>query len=149
MRNKKEIEDCLTELYVKRLSLRFKKYLHRSHFNCIYNERCSLTNGLSGHKVGCCRNSKISQNDKIFICNDEQQAVKCKYYICSNSKEDIERQFKKDISDPKICGQKEPKIAVLLWVLYDSEKIPIKIEKKGWFTNLCKKLLFWKANGLA
>jgi hypothetical protein len=33
----------------------------------------------------------------------------------------IERQFKDDLADPEKCGQKEPKIAVLLWVMQNNE----------------------------
>ena len=36
--------------------------------------------------------------------------------------QEIEDEMFADISDPAICGAKEPKIAMLLWVLHNSRK---------------------------
>jgi hypothetical protein len=36
--------------------------------------------------------------------------------------QEIEDEMFTDISDPAICGAKEPKIAMLLWVLHSNRK---------------------------
>lgn len=122
MRQRKEIEKKLLDYYDKRLKLRIKKYLKRSYMNCCYNERCFVDNITN--KVGCCTKKELHKDDKITLCNIDSKALECKFYKNKNNRQTIEEQFIADISDPKICGQKEPKIAVLLWVLHGNKLFP-------------------------
>ena len=135
MRQKEEIGKKLTELYDKRLKLRFRRYLKRSYFNCEHNSRVVVDSEFV-NKVGCCLNKKIQDGESITICNDDKSALSCKYYNNLNNKKNIEERFVEDISNPKICGQKEPKIAVLLWVLHNNKEFPeekeVGIWKKIW-----------------
>ena len=43
-------------------------------------------------------------------------------FECRNTVQEIEDEMFADISDPAICGAKEPKIAMLLWVLHGNRK---------------------------
>ena len=63
--------------------------------------------------------------------NDHPYASDSCGFKCLTTKEQIEETMMKDISDPSICGAKEPKIAALLWVLHNGqadEKNEIKIQ---------------------
>jgi hypothetical protein len=55
-------------------------------------------------------------------CKDGKDCFNCANFICINTQEEIEKEMLEDISDPAICGAKEPKIAMLLWVLHGKAK---------------------------
>ena len=124
MRDKVEIEKKLTEIYDKRLKIRIRKYLKKGFMNCRYNERLIIDDN-SVIKVGCCTNAKKKKaGNQLVVCNNDATACACELYTNANARQDIEEEFANDISDPKTCGQTEPKIAVLLWVLHSTNAFP-------------------------
>lgn len=131
MKNENDIEDRLWILYNDRLKLRYKKFLSRYHRNCFFNEKIGLTD------VYFCINVNLARNDSLHLC-DERICAKCKLYRCKHTKDKVKDQFVLDISNPKICGQKEPKIAVLLWVLHGSNNVT------GSFIVPDTKISFWR-----
>jgi len=139
MRTNEEVKQKLNELYQKKLKLRIKKYLKRSFINCKFNERVLLEKGQFKAKIGCCNNPILNDKNKQFnICNEENKAIHCKYYQCKHDKKEIEDQFIKEISEPKICGQREPKIAILMWFLQQNNLEEIKTI--NWIKRLWQKM---------
>ena len=57
------------------------------------------------------------KNELISICENNDCCENCKLYDCKHTEESVRDCFINDISNPSVCGIKEPKIAVLLWVL--------------------------------
>lgn len=132
MQLKSEIQARLWHLYNERLRLRFKKYLARYYRNCQFNVKAGKD------EICVCTNVANSSLDRIFICGMEQCSA-CQLYKCKYTKDKIEEYFLKDISNPTICGQKEPKIAVLMWVLQGEDSLNGKIvkSKQPWYRRFC------------
>jgi len=142
MRSREKVENKLTEVYEKRVKLRIRKYLRRSFFNCKFNERLLIQDGSFSRKIGTCVNDAVSKDGKIFICDKDECANGCRHYQCRHTRESIENDFLDELADPKICGQTEPKIAVLLWVLYQENGFPGNT-KKGGKIKCCKGFWNW------
>lgn len=144
MRTQEEVEIKLEELYNKRLKVRFKRCLKLSYLNCKYNQRMVMEKGNFRSTIGTCTNPKKSNNGQILVCNEDEAAEKCCEYCNEMTRESVEEQFKSDISNPKICGQKEPKIAVLLWLLHKEKQFPEMetLEQEGIIRWILRKIGF-------
>jgi hypothetical protein len=73
--------------------------------------------------IGFCQNENVigSSKKKVIVCNDEETALGCEYYKCKNSEESVQDDFEMIINSPSQCGEEYPKVAVLLWLLSDSQ----------------------------
>lgn len=109
MKTEKEICSQLQEIYNHRLLLRIDRKTKLSCRNC--------KNGV---------NKEFDLGDfgtmNRWECKDGKYCSENCGFECLYDVEDIQRQMINDISDPAICGAKEPKIAMLLWVLHDNKK---------------------------
>lgn len=82
------------------------------------------------HFTNCCYSNCLN---RFYVCSHKQNLKKQSYAICSEQrcndcqlykqkytnkdKQKITQQFYQEINDPAICGNKEPKIAALIWVV--------------------------------
>ena len=128
MKDEQEIKRQLEEIYEYRLSLRIDRKTKRMCRNCVYGVCREFDLGDFGTMSRWeCRDG-IAKNDE------------CKF-SCRWSKEQIEQEMINDIADPSVCGAKEPKIAMLMWVLHGkSENKPSGDEKKDGADSLWGKL---------
>ena len=116
MRSKNEILEKFYDLYQRRLKERKKKYLSKSHLNCIYNKKSRVKD----HGVlGFCGNEKVTKYQRRFVvlCNDETTAEGCDKFRCKHSEESVEKDFVEILRSPSRCGQEYPKLAVLIYIL--------------------------------
>lgn len=104
----KQIEDTLNLQLKKRLKLRYQQKLNKHFSNCVFS--------TTMNRFYVCSHKKHFSKDNFLICTEEI-CSKCPLFTSKYNKQKINEEFKRDISDPAICGNKEPKIAVLLWVL--------------------------------
>lgn len=121
MKSEEEIRIKYKQQYDKILIERKIKYQNKNHLNCIFNERCRVRKeGM----VGFCTNSDVLQNTKkgFFVCNQEETAKNCINYQCSYSDDIVKKDLDDIIKDPARLGKEYPKLAVLLWVLQNTEK---------------------------
>lgn len=120
MKTEEQIKEKIEQVFQKRLNQRIEKYLSRNNRNCLYN----ISKEIDGKEHLFCANPEnpIVKKEIISICETIEDCKKCEHYVCKNTKEIVERQFVEDISDPSVCGIREPKLAVLLWVLNDKNK---------------------------
>ena len=108
---KKQIVQKLNDLLHKRLKVRIQQKLQRHYTNCKYS--------TSLNRFYVCNNCQNLTKQSYVICSD-LICDKCKLYCpkyLSQDKQIIQEQFYNDINDPAICGNKQPKIAMLIWVL--------------------------------
>ena len=115
MKTEEQIKEKLEKVVQKRLEQRLEKYLSKNYRNCKYN----LQKEIDGNEHCFCTNifSPIVKNELISICENNDCCENCKLYDCKHTEESVRDCFINDISNPSVCGIKEPKIAVLLWVL--------------------------------
>ena len=120
MKTEEQIKEKLEKVVQKRLEQRFEKYLSKNYRNCKYN----LQKEIDGNEHCFCTNifSPIVKNELISICENNDCCENCKLYECKHTEDSVKNCFIEDISNPSICGIKEPKIAVLLWVLKGVDK---------------------------
>jgi hypothetical protein len=149
MKTEQQITEKVDSLFQKRLKQRKEKFLAKHHRNCLFN----LSKDINGEEHCFCTNvnNSLVQNELIFLCENIEVCERCSFYQCKNTEKSVEEQMIKDISDPSICGIKEPKLAVLLWVLNDGNKSLEKKEqekkeqeKNSSFLLFFKKLFFRK-----
>jgi len=118
MRTLTEVRERFDEMYQRCLQKKKSEYLTCGFRNCKFNH---IQRVRENGKVGFCINpmvlSKVKNN--IFVCNGDDVAKSCGEFVCKNTEESVQREFLSDISDPAVCGQKHPKLAVLLWYLQD------------------------------
>lgn len=114
MKSESEVKDQLKEVYEHRLNLRISRMTKRGCRNCVYGKESSFDLGEFGTvtKYTCGLGMDFGDN--------------CKFE-CKFNEDNIEEAMINDISDPSICGAKEPKIAALLWVLHNAKN---RIEKE-------------------
>ena len=128
MKTENEIKRQLEEIYNYRLSLRIDRKTKKMCKNCKYGKRQEINLGQFGM-------------EEMWQCSslDKKCCFDCKY-----TEKGIEEEMLKDISDPSICGAKEPKIAALLWVLHDDKKGEKKSLKQNDEEQEEKSKTFWQ-----
>lgn len=106
MKSESEIRTQLEKVYEYRLSLRVDRRTKRMCRNC---------------KSGVCREFDLGDFGTMsrWECRDGRCCDGQCGFDCKWTEQDIEREMLDDISDPAICGAKEPKIAMLMWMLHD------------------------------
>jgi hypothetical protein len=109
MKTEQEIRKQLEEVYAHRLALRIERKTKKSCRNC---------------KNGLYKEFDLGDFGTInkWECKYGGNCDNCELFKCASNAEMIEQEMILDISDPAICGAKEPKIAMLLWVLHDTKK---------------------------
>lgn len=119
MKSESDIKMQLKCMIERRLNLRFKKMLSKNPHNCVNAREYDIVfnNDKKYNKVLCSLNMNRGE---IFVC-DVAFCNKCGYYKLKNTKGEVENNFKNEISNPELCAQTEPKIAMLLWVLQDTK----------------------------
>lgn len=110
MKTQQEICKQLEEIYQHRLLLRIQRKTKKTCRNCKFGVQKVYNLGQFGEisKWQC-----SMAGNKIHDCNKFQ---------CLHNEQQIQKQMIKDLSDPSICGAKEPKIAMLMWILHDQNK---------------------------
>lgn len=129
MKTVQEIQNQLEQIYKHRFLLRLERKTKRNCRNC---------------KRGFCKQFDLGQFGEVtqWKCKDQKQCNENCGFQCKNTPQEIQKQMIKDISDPSICGAKQPKIAILLWVLHGTKKESKKIvcdnnnKKKGFFEKI-------------
>jgi hypothetical protein len=116
MRSEAEIRQKLEKMMADRLRKRRHEFLSKTHRNCAFNTRLRVKD--SGW-TGFCQCPKVLSglNTKVFVCNDDSTASACKCFACKSTQESVDRDFRKILEAPSQCGEKYPKIAMLLWVV--------------------------------
>ena len=121
MRDSSEVLEKFRELRDRHLSERKTMYLTRRPINCVYNIRLRVK---GKGQLGFCQNSLVLAkcgSQRMFICNDDDTARRCRVFACRNTSESVERDFKDVLSSPARCGNDYPKLAMLIWFLQDFE----------------------------
>lgn len=136
MKNELEIKLKLEEIYNHRLSLRIERKTKKTCKNCKKGIENDYNLGEFGNctKWECC------------LPNVDLDTENCKFE-CKNSVEQIEKEMLSDISNPSICGAKEPKIAALLWVLHHNENNKLIESQQNNKKNSTKKTIWSKIFG--
>lgn len=135
MRSRDEVVERFRQLYAKHLKQMENSYLSRQSINCRHNSRHRVKKqGV----VGFCSNQEVLVGCKqfVFVCNDEETAKRCPYYFCKNTEEVVRIAFDKMLKNPALCGQKFPKLAILIWFLQEEKTPNPDIRKKGWFQKI-------------
>ena len=116
MRSDAEIRQKLDKMIASRLRKRRHGFLSKTYRNCVFNTRFRVKD--SGW-TGFCQCSKVLSGLKtnVFVCNDDSTASACKCFACKNTQESVDRDFREILKVPSLCGEKYPKIAMLLWVV--------------------------------
>lgn len=109
MKTEHEIRKQLEQIYDYRLSLRIERKTKKSCRNCKFGINKEFDLGDFG-------------TVNRWECKDGMNYNDCNKFSCINSQQEIEKEMILDISDPAICGAKQPKIAILLWTLHESKK---------------------------
>lgn len=137
MKSENEIKKKLEQVFQHRLDVRLDKYLPKRFKNCKYN----FSMKVKDSEIFLCKNEDVLNKDSkiIHVCDNDKQCANCQFFENSYDYEKIKKQLMQDISDPCICGIKEPKIAVLLWVLSDNKKELDDSEKQTKDSNIQEK----------
>ena len=144
MKTEEQIKQKIEQLFQKRLDQRKEKYLGKHYRNCLYN----FSKEIDGIEHFFCANVENPEvkSEIIFLCENSETCQKCNNYVCKHTEESVKLEMMNDISDPSVCGVKEPKLAVLLWVLRDENneeaKKEIKEEKKNSAFGFLKQIFF-------
>lgn len=133
---REQIKQKLNDLLLKRLNIRIQQKLCKHYTNCKYSKT------LNRFYV-CC--NKQNLNAKSYLICSDQHCKKCHLYEGKYKKQDkglIQQQFYNDINDPSVCGNKQPKIAMLIWVLkiMKNDKLIVKQEKNTIWTKIKRML---------
>lgn len=116
MRTEVEIRERFDELFERELRRKLIEYLTRTPLNCKYNCRHRVKgNG----QVGFCINPAVLTRlpKPVFVCQEDDTAQRCPVYECRNTEATVKQEFLEEIKSPSICGQRYPKLAVLLWFM--------------------------------
>ncbi len=132
MRSREEVLAKFQELYSKYLGELVAEYTSKDPINCRHNHRHRVKNFGS---VGFCNNQKVLLGSKqfVFVCSDKDTAQKCPYFCCKNTEESVLSVYKNILKNPALCGQRFPKLAVLIWFL---QTPPPSREKRQRFAKL-------------
>ena len=109
MKTEEEIKKQLEEVYEHRLQLRVERKTKRMCRNCRY---------------GICKEFDLGDFGTMtkWECKDGKNCGEYCGFSCKVTVQEVEDEMFDDIKDPAICGAKEPKIAMLLWVLHRGRK---------------------------
>jgi hypothetical protein len=121
MKDRQDVLEKFRELRDRYLAERKDQYLGRRPINCSHNIRLRVKG--KGH-LGFCQNSLILAkcgSHKMFICNDDDTAARCRVFSCRSTNETVERDFNDVLASPSRCGNDYPKLAMLIWFLQDVE----------------------------
>lgn len=113
MKTEEEIRRQLEKTYEHRLALRIERKTKQSCRNCAYGTYCEYNLGDFG-------------NIGKWSCSIGKSCGKDCGFSCVNTPKQIEQEMLDEISNPAVCGAKEPKIGVLLWILHGSSKVGIE-----------------------
>lgn len=123
MRQRNEVLEKFYELRALKLKERKEQFLAMIPRNCFFNCRLRVK---GNSQVGFCQNSQVLQSiqAKVFVCNEEIVARRCRIFRCRNTEESVEKDFEEILRSPVRCGDEYPKLAVLIWFLqeYSSPK---------------------------
>ncbi len=72
--------------------------------------------------------SKKEVKSKLWELYNHRLSLRYKKHPLQD-RDEVKLEFDKDIEDPSICGCKEQKIAILLWVLHENSKKTNKFVK--------------------
>lgn len=130
MKSEEEVKRQLEDVYEHRLQLRIDRKMKRMCRNC---------------KRGLCKEFDLGDFGTMtkWECKDGRNCGEYCGFECNSDVKSIEDEMLADISDPAICGAKEPKIAMLLWVLHnrkESEKQEAKEESSSSKVSLWEKI---------
>lgn len=132
MRTEEEVIERLKEVWHKSLDKKKLEFLSCGYKNCIYNIKCRVRG--NGNICFCSNvNNTDIKTKQILVCNNDEIAKNCQYYKCKNTEDEIVKEFREEIKNPSICGQKYPKLAVLLWFMQrvpeiDSDNLISKVK---------------------
>lgn len=135
MRSETEIRQKLEKLIADKRRELQDEFLSRKPRNCVFNTRFRLRDqGM----VGFCQNPTVfaRMKTKVFVCNEEETAQTCECYDCRNTVESVEDRFREILKSPALCGEKFPKVAVLLWVIQRSSPGTRRERFSGYFRDL-------------
>lgn len=105
MKSEDEVKNQLLEVYRHRLMLRVERKTKHTCRNCKHGMKYEFDFGDFG---------TMSK----WVCKDGKSYNDSCGFSCLQGEKEIEDEMIADISDPSVCGAKEPKIAMLLWVLH-------------------------------
>ena len=116
MRSESEIRQKVDGLIAAEIRKRRSERLSKGHKNCAFNTR------LRVNKVGptgFCQNKEVLKGLKtnVFVCNDDTTSSACKCFANKNTQESVDKEFREVLETPSLCGEKYPKLAMLLWVI--------------------------------
>jgi len=120
MRTENEVSERFHEVYERELRRKLDEYLTTAPINCRYNSRYRVKgNGV----MGFCGNPAIlvQAGKPVFLCQDIETAKHCRCYECRNTESSATQEFIEELKSPSVCGQKYPKLAMLLWFM---QKLP-------------------------
>ena len=120
MRSRDEVLEKFREMRDVKVREMKDRYLCTSHVNCQYNVRMKVHGkGL----VGFCQNPIVlnKARTRIFVCNDDNTARRCSVYFCRNTDASVEGFFNHILKSPALCGERYPKLAMLIWFLQDAD----------------------------
>jgi hypothetical protein len=120
VRSESEIRHKLSELLSRCLKRMRDDYLSQIPRNCAFNTRMRVK---GQGKVGFCQNPTVlnTLGVKVFVCHEEEAAKQCKMFRCRNTMDSVDGEFRDILRSPQRCGEKFPKLAVLIWVIQDRE----------------------------
>lgn len=129
MRSEEEILNKAREVFNKEKEKYINDRLYnKKSINCIHFDKLKVKNiGI----VNYCKKKSLILNDsdnKLFVC-DDNWSKRCEFYNCKYTKPSIEKEFLEIVSNPIVCSQKFPKLAVLLWIIGNKDSSDIKNEE--------------------
>ena len=92
MRERAEVMERFRELRAVRLKARKAEFLSKTPRNCKYNERLRVKGeGMCGF----CQNPNVLAKikSKVFVCNQEDMASRCRVFECRSTEESVEEMF--------------------------------------------------------
>ena len=116
MRDEGEISSRLDELLARRLKQMRTEFLSQEPRNCAFNTRFRVK---GQGQVGFCQNPMVLNKlgAKVFVCHESDTARQCRVYRCRNTEDSVKQEFDAILRSPERCGEKFPKVAMLIWVI--------------------------------
>jgi hypothetical protein len=116
VRTEAEIRERFDELFERELRRKLSEYLTRTSLNCRYNSRHRVKG--DGQVGFCVCPAVLTRLEKpVYVCQDDGTARRCPVYECKNTEAGVRQEFLEEIRSPSVCGQRYPKLAVLLWFM--------------------------------